>query len=46
MDRQRVRVIVYAWGKPYVDRLLNYAVACSLRQAICQLWLSSLIVLW
>jgi hypothetical protein len=30
MDRQSVRVIVYAWGKPYVDRLLNYAVASLL----------------
>ncbi|HEY2530104.1 MAG TPA: hypothetical protein VGJ20_19585 [Xanthobacteraceae bacterium] len=30
MDRQQVRVIVYAWGKPYVDRLLNYAVASLL----------------
>jgi hypothetical protein len=26
MERQPVRVIVYAWGKRYVDRLLNYAV--------------------
>ncbi|MBV8119669.1 MAG: hypothetical protein JO081_07005, partial [Alphaproteobacteria bacterium] len=30
MDRQPVRVIVYAWGKPYVDRLLNHAVASLL----------------
>jgi hypothetical protein len=27
MDRQPVRIVVYAWGRPYVDRLLNYAVA-------------------
>ncbi len=27
MSRQPVRVVVYAWGRPYVDRLLNYAVA-------------------
>jgi hypothetical protein len=30
MKRQPVRVILYAWGKPYVDRLLNYAVASLL----------------
>jgi hypothetical protein len=30
MDRQPVRVIVYAWGKPYVDRMLNHAVASLL----------------
>ena len=30
MDRQPVRVIVYAWGKRYVDRLLDYVVASLL----------------
>jgi hypothetical protein len=30
MDRQAVRVVVYAWGRPYVDRLLNYALASLL----------------
>ena len=30
MNRQPVRVIVYAWGKSYVDRMLNNAVASLL----------------
>jgi hypothetical protein len=30
MDRQPLRVIVYAWGRPYVDRLLDYTVASLL----------------
>jgi cytochrome c551/c552 len=30
MDRQAARVVVYAWGKSYVDRLLNYALASLL----------------
>jgi hypothetical protein len=30
MDRQPVRIVVYAWGQSYVDRLLNYAVASLL----------------
>ena len=30
MGRQPVRVVVYAWGRAYVDRLLNYAFASLL----------------
>ena len=30
MNRQPIRVIVYAWGKSYVDRMLNNAVASLL----------------